>query len=230
MRVNSGADIQSRAMGGDRVGDNGTTTSGPTATTVTDTGKSWTVNGWTGHIVVMGNNVFGVVNSNTATVLTIDMWHTANTPLLAVPSGTFAGEAAASTPASGTYIILPGNAPAWYMGLSSDSFAPAAGHTYMQTSGAAISELWAASGGLNRSRAAWAHTPGAASYTLTYTYQMVAADGSSITINKMGVFCSQVTATPTTGTSGPMLFHTALPSPPTLVPGDQVTVTDTVSL
>lgn len=230
MRVNSGADVQARQMGGDVVGDSGTTTSAPTATTATDTGKSWATNKWVGHIVVMGNNRYGVVLSNTGTVLTIDMWHSADAPLTAVTGGTFAGETAGSTPGSGTYIILPGSAPAWYIGISTNATAPAAGHTFLDNGSGAISELWAASGGLNRSRATWAHTTSASTYTLTFTYTMVSADGSSQTLQKIGVFQAQVTAAPSASTSGPMLFSTALPSPPTLVPGDSVAITETVTI
>lgn len=229
MRVNVGADYEARALGGDTVGDNGTTTSAPAATTVTDTGKAWTVNKWAGHIVVMGNNVFGVVLSNTATVLTIDMWHGPATALLAVTGGTFAGETAAATPATGTYVILPGQAPAWYMGLSVTAAAPAATDTFLNNAGS-ISELWAANGGLNRSRAAYAHTTSATSYTLSFTYQMVAADGASVTLQKLGIFPAQVTAVPTAATSGPMFLETAIPSPPTLIPGDSVANTESVNI
>jgi hypothetical protein len=186
------------------------------------------VNKWVGHIVVMGNNVFGIVLSNTATVLTIDMWHGPATALLAVTGGTFAGETAATTPGTGTYVILPGQAPAWYMALSTTA-GVAVTDTFLNNAGS-ISELWAANGGLNRSRAAWAHTTSATSYTLTFQYQMVAADGSSVTLQKIGIFPGQVTAAPTSTTSGPMFLTTAIPSPPTLIPGDSVNNVETVNI
>lgn len=229
-RVNNGADLQSRVMGGDVVGDNGTTTSSPTATTFTDTGKSWTTNQWTGHIVVMGNNVFGVILSNTGTVGTIDMWHSPNTPLSNVTGGTTAGEAAASTPASGTYIILPGGAPAWYLGMSTSSAAPSASHTFLDNGSGSISELWASGAGLNRSRATYAHSAAATSYTLSKTFQAVSADGASNQIQKIGIFSAQVTAAPSSTTSGPMLFESSVPNPPTLISGDSVALTETVNI
>ncbi len=218
MRVNGGADLQARALGGDLlVGDTGTSTSAPTVTTLSDTGKAWTVNGYVGHVVSIGST-YGVVLSNTATVLTIDMWHTPTAP-----------DTVATTPASGVYVISAGQAPAWYIGISVTNTTPLIADTFLNNAGS-ISELWAAGGGLNRARATWAHTTAAASYTLTKQFTMAAADGSSLTLNKIGVFSAQVTAAPSAATSGPMLFETAVPSPPTLVPGDQVTFTETVSI
>lgn len=229
-RVNLGSDVQSRQMGGDSVGDNGTTSSAPTATTVTDSTKSWTTNQWVGHAVVMGNNVIGHVLSNTGTVLTIDMWHSPTYPLASVSGGTTAGETAATTPGTGTYIIMPGNVPAWYFGLSTATRAVNAADTFLTNDGTTISELWASGGGLNRSRATYSHTTGAASYNLSKTFQAVAADGSSVQTNKMGTFQHQVTAAPTTTTSGGMWSEDLIPSAPTLIPGDSVAVTCAVSI
>lgn len=78
-------------------GASGTNTS-TTATTLADTGKTWTVNQWAGYSVYCsGTPAFGMILSNTATVLTIGQW---NTP---------ATNALATTPTSGsaTYLITP---------------------------------------------------------------------------------------------------------------------------
>jgi hypothetical protein len=48
------------------------TATATSATTLTRSGATWVVNAWTGRRVVAASGVFGVVVSNTATVLTID--------------------------------------------------------------------------------------------------------------------------------------------------------------
>lgn len=227
MKVNSGFDYQARVMGGDsNVGVTGTATA-TTATSLTNTGATFPTvgtgpnQGYTGHIVQAGT-VYGVIISNTATVLTIDHWHTVATP-----------DTVAATPAATVYVILPGQAPAWYIGLSTNATAPAVTHTFLDNGAAAISELWATSGGLDRAQATYAHTAatgGAGTYTLTKIYTANANDGASNTIQKVGVFCHNVVAAPTTTTSGTMLFSTAVTSPPTLVSGDQLTITETITL
>lgn len=75
-------------------------------------------------------------------------------------------------------------------------------------------------GGFGRAVAAFGTSAGANSYTLTKTF--TSSDGTARTINKIGVF-NLITA-------GTLVFETAVPSPPTLVSGDQLTVTETVSL
>lgn len=61
---------------------NGTATSG-TSTTLTDSGKAWTVNAYTGYIVWIisgtGAGATGVIQSNTATALTVDSFFKVNT-------------------------------------------------------------------------------------------------------------------------------------------------------
>jgi hypothetical protein len=212
-------------MGGDTIGATGTTSSAPTSTTLTDSTQTWTTNQWVGHVVTVGS-VFGLVVSNTATVLTIDLWHNPTLPIPTVTGGGLAGETAGTTPGSGTYLIQPGNAPAWYIGLSTSATAPSATDTLLG------SELWASGGGLNRSRATYSHTTGASSFALSKTYIMNSSDnsGSAATINKIGSFQAQVLATPTSANSGPMMFETAVPNPPVLVSGDQVAITDTISI
>lgn len=227
-RQNTGADLQSAQMGGDVIGYTGTTTSAPTATTAADTGAAWTTNAFAGHAVVIGG-VIGHILSNTATVLTVDMWHTPTYPLLAVSGGTFAGETVGTTPASGVYVILTGNVPAFYMGLSTSSSVSTT-HTFLDNGSGAVSELWASGGGLNRSRCSYSHTTSATNYVLSKTQQMVAADGSSLTLQKGGWFQHQVTAAVTSTTSGRMFLETAIPSPPTLIPGDSVAITETVNI
>lgn len=172
MKVDSGDDLQAEVMGGHLAGATGTTTSAPTATTVTDSGASFPAsNGYAGHIVVM-SGVYGVIVSNTSTALAIDRWYTPGSP----------GGAAAATPGSGNYVVLPGGAPAWYIALTANSTAPAAGDTTL------ASEITTAGGGLVRKLATYAHTAGASSYTLFETLvsptATLSASGDQLTITQ----------------------------------------------
>lgn len=207
MLHNAGRDHQSAAVGGDLLGATGTTTSAPTGTTVTDTGAAWTTNGFAGHVVVMGG-VYGVVISNTGTVLTIDRWNNPATP----------GGAVGTTPGSGVYQILAGQCPGQFMGLTANATAPALSDT------ALAAEIVTAGGGLIRKISAYAHTAGVASYTLTTVYTANGSDSLPVTVAKMGVFQSLTGATR-------MPFSTLLtPSTATLsAVSDQLTVTQTVT-
>lgn len=102
--------------------------------------------------------------------------------------------------------------PADYIAVTENAVAPADSDT------ALAGEL--TGGGFTRAIAAYAHTAGATSYTLTKTF--TSSDGSARTINKMAVFNAS--------TAGTMVFETLVPSPPTLVSGDQLTLTETVNI
>lgn len=107
---------------------------------------------------------------------------------------------------TGTY------AAANWIALTETATAPAAGDT------ALTGELTLS--GLGRAQAAYAHTGGASTYTLTKTF--TSADGTTRTINKIGVL-NAVSA-------GTLVFTTAVPSPPALVSGDSLTITETVTI
>lgn len=102
--------------------------------------------------------------------------------------------------------------PADYIAVTEDATAPADGDTTL------TGEL--AGGGFTRAQAAFAHTAGATTYTLTKTF--TSSDGSARTIRKMAVFNAAAV--------GRMPFESAVPSPPVLLSGDSVTITETVSL
>jgi hypothetical protein len=229
---NDGKDLVARSVGGDTTGKTGSTTSSPGATTVTDTGGAFTAStagpqngstgphqgGLVGHMVVMAT-AYGVVISNTTTVLTIDMWHTFATP-----------DTVATTPSTGAYYILPGQAPAAYTGISIATRVFTAADQTLTNDGSAISELWFSGGGLKRKLATWAHTTGTATFTLTTTWTANGSDTLPQTVAKWGAFAAEVTAAPTLATSGPMLFNTLLGSTATLATsGDNVTTTNTVT-
>ncbi len=103
-------------------------------------------------------------------------------------------------------------APANYMALTENATAPAEADT------ALVGEL--PGGGLQRAQATYAHTAGALTYTLTKTF--TSSDAVERKINKVGVFNAL--------TGGTMMFETLSPSPPTLVSGDNVTMTSTVTM
>lgn len=205
MKVNAGNDMQARQMGGAAVGATGTST-GTAATTMTDSGATWGTTQYVGGWVVCGNR-YGIILSHTGTVLTLDRWYDPTLP----------GGAAGSTPGATTvYVILPGGAPAWYMALTANAGAPAAGDTTL------TGEITTGGGGLIRKICTYAHTGGAASYSLTAVYTANGSDALPVTVAKIGVFNSIV--------SGQMLFETLLSATAVISAiGDQLTVTDTVS-
>lgn len=101
-------------------------------------------------------------------------------------------------------------APATYIGLTANSTAPAAANT------ALTGEITV--GSLARAQATYAHTTGTATYTLTQTF----TSDQSVTIAKIGVFNA--------ATGGTMVFETLLNATATLVSGDQLQITHTVTL
>ncbi len=188
---------------------NATATSG---TSLTNSGASFptTNQGLAGMIVACGPNssgtgstVFGVIVSNTGTVLTVDQWYNPAT-----------GAAGTTPNATCSYQILPGQFPAMFLAISTDSTAPSASDTTL------ASEL--TSNGLARALATWAHTAAATTYTLTYTWT---CSGGTSTINKEAVFgaCN-------TTAGGVMPFESAEPNPPTLVSGDTLKNTVTITI
>lgn len=206
-------DWQAKAMGGglSPVATMTGTATAATATSMTNSGASFPTagQGLAGCMVVVGPNAsgtgaisFGVIVSNTGTALTVDKWYSGGT------WGT------GTTPnATGLYTVLPGQAPAMFIAVTSDAGAPSASDTTLATE--------ATTNGFARQLAVWAHTAAATTYTLTTTFT---ASGT-LTVNKVAVFG----AANTTG-GGVMPFESAEPSPPTLVSGDTLTQTVTVTI
>jgi len=99
--------------------------------------------------------------------------------------------------------------PADYIALTEDSGAPASGSSTL------TGEL---TGDLGREQATYAHTDGTATYTLTNTW----TSDQSATVRKIGVFNAS--------SNGTLVFETELNAEATLVSGDQLQVTETVTL
>lgn len=208
-------DWQSKIMGGG-VASVATFTGAATAsgaTSLTNSGAAFPTagQGLSGCIVAVGPNasgtgatVFGVITTNSATVLTVDRWYSAATP----------GGAAGTTPnATGFYQVLPGGMPAMFLAITADATAASSADTTL------TSEL--AANGFSRMLGTYSHTAAASTYVLTAIFTCT---GGSTTINKYAGFGSMVAAT------GVMPFESLVPSPPTLVSGDQLTLTDTITI
>lgn len=205
MKPNAGIDSVAN-MVGNPLGISGTA-SATTATTLTTTGL--TASAYIGQMVVAGT-VYGVIVSNTTTVITVERWVNPATP----------GGAAGSTPSSTTtFSIVPGQAPAAFMALTANNGAPASGDT------ALTGEITTAGGGLIRKLCSFAHTSGTATYTEAATFTANGSDSLPVTLAKAGMF-------PTlTGATGIMVFETLMSATATMtVSGDQVTNTQTVTI
>lgn len=101
-------------------------------------------------------------------------------------------------------------ASATWIGLTANTDAPAAGDTTL------TGEV--TSGTLARAQAAYAHTNGTATYTLTKSF----TSDQTITIAKIGVFNAS--------SAGTMAFETLLNAVATMVSGDTLNVVETVTL
>lgn len=178
-----------------------------------------------GKMIILGAR-FGTILQHTLgppMVLTIDQWTDPTTGLVG------------SNPTTGQYVITPGNAPAVYMGLSTATRAiggPPTVDTFLTNDGSAISELWVSGGGLNRALAGYGHTIGASTYTLTKLFTSTGSDPASSTIHRVGIFQHQVAATPTTATTGIMVYETDLSADAIITNNgtDSLTVTETVTI
>ena len=108
-------------------------------------------------------------------------------------------------------------AVAKWVALTANSTTPAAGDTTL------TGEITTGGGGLIRKAGTYAHTTSAASYTLTTVFTANGSDSLPVTIAKRGVFDA--------ASSGNLVFTTLLSSTATLsASGDQLTITDTVTL
>lgn len=212
--VNGGLDAMSCAMGGDVAGYTGTATA-TSATSLTGTSSPFVASAFIGHIVVAttASLMYGVITANTTSVLTVDQWYAPGSP----------GGAAVGPPSSTTtFVVLPGNAPYWYMALGSTLHTPGASDTTL------AGEITTSGGGLIRRIGTYAHTGGGTTYSLAATWTANGSDslGSPVTIYNIGVFNTL------TGATGRMMFETPLsPSTATIsAVGDQLTVTETITI
>lgn len=201
--TNAGRDLVAAALGS--AGPASNTATATSATSLTDSGEAWTTDqfkGWTVFAEESTNNpVFGNIGSNNGTVLTLDQWWGPNDTTETTPAST------------ADYIILPTARPR-FMALTENAGAANAADTVL------TGEL--TTGGASRALTTYAHTPGTATFTLQKSYSITATFPA---IHKMGLF--------TAGTStaaGIMIFETVLNADASVINGDTLQVTDTVTL
>lgn len=104
-----------------------------------------------------------------------------------------------------------------YVAITANTTAPAAGDTTL------TGEITTAGGGLVRKAGTYAHTTGAASYTITTVFTANGSDSLPVTIGKRGIFDQ--------ASGGQLVFSTLVSPTATLsASGDVLTITDTVSL
>ena len=180
------------------------------ATSLTNTGAAFPTSGQglQGQIVVAytatPSIVYGIIQSNTATVLTVDQWYN--------PAST-TGAAGTTPSATGQYTILPGGNPASWMALTPTAITPAVGDTALS------GELTAS--GFARAVGTYTHTTGATTYTLVHLWTA----GATYTINGEAQFNAA-----TVNAGDYMPFESVEPNPPTLVSGDTLQNTITVTV
>lgn len=110
----------------------------------------------------------------------------------------------------------PGSNGANYVALTANATAPSATDTTL------TAEIATAGGGLVRAQGTYAHTTGASSYTITKAFTANGSDSLPVTVNKVGVL--------TAASGGTLAFEDAVTAATLNASGDQLTVTQTVSL
>jgi hypothetical protein len=205
--ANNGGRDQAAAMLGGKLGFgvSGTIATGSGASSLTATGTPFSADAYIGQIVVAEEStnapVHATIISNTTSVLTVDAWRNGD-------------DSAGNTPGTtANYHILAGSAPIRYIALTENAGAPAAGDTSL------TGEI--TTGGCGRALGLYAHTLGAATYTLSKTFSVTA---SFPAIHKAGLFPSS------TASGAIMAFETALNADANVVNLDSLAVTWTVTL
>jgi hypothetical protein len=146
--------------------------------------------------------VYMNVSSNTTSVASGDQWWTA-------------ADGVGTTPASTNAFILGagGIGAIRFMAVTTDSAAASATDTVLPTENNA--------NGVARALATFAHTMGTATYTLLKSWS---PSGTITAIHKMGLYPHMV------ATVGPVVFESVLNADATVVNGDTLQITDTVTL
>lgn len=203
-----GRDQIAAALGGLLpLGGQGSPATATSATSFTSTATPWTVNQLAGMVAIFPVTnittapVFGNIISNTTSVATIDKWHNPDDTTGTTPAAT------------NSFIIVPGAGPCRYMAITENASAASASDT------ALTGEI--TTGGCARALATYAHTLGTNTYTLQKAFSVTATFPA---IHKMGIFSSG------TGTAGVMIYESVLNADASVVNGDTLTVTETVTI
>lgn len=183
------------------------TSTGTATATMTDSGASWGTTQFVGLAVVCGNRYANII-SHTATVLTLDRWYDPTNP----------GGGAGSTPAATTVYVIGLMLPSPFMGLTATATAVVNGDTTL------AGEITTVGGGLIRKISPNAHTAGATTGTLTPVFTANGTDSLPVTVAKVGV-------SPSILSTVNNVFQTVLGTTAVIsLSGDQLTITDTVTL
>lgn len=209
-RTDAGMDWIHNSMGGVAVPTTNSPATSTSATSVTGTGTGLTSNALVGFRLVMPVTglttppVFGNITSNTTQIIYVDQWNNPDYTTGTTPAGTSA------------YIVLPGQGPARFIGLTNDATAYSAGMTSL------ASEI--TTNGCGRALATFAHTATAETYTLVKTWT---ATGNQ-TVHRAGNFTANYNTTSSGG--GHMAAITDLNADATLANNDTLQVTWTWTL
>ena len=205
--ANNGGRDQAAAMLGGKLGFgvSGTIATASSATSLTATGTPFTTDAYIGQIVVAEEStnspVHATIISNTTSALTVDAWRNGD-------------DSAGTTPgATANYHILAGSAPIRYIAITENASAANAADTSL------TGEI--TTGGCGRALGTYAHTLGAATYTLSKTFSVSA---SFPAIHKAGLFAVS------TASSALLAFETVLNADANVVSGDSLALTWTVTL
>ena len=183
-----------------------------TANTLVNTGAPFVASALIGRVVVCttvgtgGALVWGVILANTTTTLTVDQWYNPG-----VSTG-----AAGTTPngSSNWYCVLPNGAAAAWMAVGSTVISPGAGDTSL------TGELTA--NGFLRAPGSYVYVAAASTYTLAHLW----TSATTVTINGEAQFnCAYYASA-----AGYMVFESSEPTPPSLLSGDTITNTVTVTI
>jgi hypothetical protein len=205
--ANDGGRDQVAAMLGGKLGFgvSGTIATASSATSLTATGTPFVASAYIGNIVVAEEStnspVHATISANTTSVLTVDAWRNGDDS-----SGTTPGSTA-------NYHIIAGNAAARYIALTENAGAANAADT------ALTGEL--TTGGCGRALGTYAHTLGAATFTLTKSFSVTSTFPA---IHKAGLF--QIS----TASSSLLSFETVLNADASVVNGDTLQVTWTITI
>lgn len=200
-----GRDLAAAGLGSPGFGVSATIATASSATSLTATGTPFTVDQYKGWIVVAeeGTNapVWANIGSNTTSVLTVDAWKNGD-------------DSAGTTPgATANYFIMRAFASR-YMALTENASAAAAGDT------ALTGEI--TTGGGSRALVTYAHTATTATLTLVKAFSITATFPA---IHKIGLLSAS-----TSTAAGILIFESVLNADASVVSGDTLTVTDTVTL
>ncbi len=203
---NGGRDMAASLLAGQPgFGVSGTIATGVSGTTLTATATPFVASAYIGQIVVAEETtnapVWGMIISNTTSVLTIDGWHYGD------------GTAGTTPGATANYNILPGAAPYRYMALTENAGAASAATTTL------TGEI--TTGGCGRALTTYAHTLGTGTTTLIKSFSVSATFPA---IHKIALFQS---ATASGALAG---FEVVLNADASVVSGDTLQVTWTLTV